>query len=161
MSFVDAEDDGWPPIRPSLIDTRVIGSVFGAYHALKHRLERALSEHGLDASEGLVLAAIKLEPRCAPLDVRRRLGFHRSTMSSVLDRLERDGLINRPPSAFNGQRFELVLTPLGSIAAEIAEFVITAVEEEVAGYTSREERRGALGVFGACVAIDRPDRPIR
>jgi DNA-binding MarR family transcriptional regulator len=160
MNFVEPEDDGWPRMRPSNVDVRVIGSVFGAYHALKHRLERALNEHGLDASEGVVLAAIRLEPGCAPLDIRRRLGFHRSTLSSVLDRLERDGLIKRPPSAFNGQRFELFLTPLGEIAADIADYVIREVEAELAAYTSRQERQSALDLFGACVAIDRPDRTI-
>jgi DNA-binding MarR family transcriptional regulator len=160
MNFVEPDDDGWPRMRPSNVDVRVIGSVFGAYHALKHRLDRALNEHGLDSSEGLVLAAIHLEPRCAPLDIRRRLGFHRSTLSSILDRLERDRLIDRPPSAFNGQRFELFLTPLGEIAADIADYVITEVETELAAYTSRQERQGALDLFGACVAIDRPDRTI-
>jgi hypothetical protein len=97
MNFVESDDDGWPRMRPSNVDVRVIGSVFGAYHALKHRLDRALNEHGLDSSEGLVLAAIRLEPRCAPLDIP---------------------------------------------------------------YTSRQERQGALDLFGACVAIDRPDRTI-
>jgi DNA-binding MarR family transcriptional regulator len=82
-------------------------------------------------------------------------------LSSLLDRLERDGLINRPPSSFNGQRFELELTNSGRVAADIADLVIAAVEEELATYTSLAERRAARAVFDACVAIDRPDRPIR
>jgi DNA-binding MarR family transcriptional regulator len=161
MSFIEDEDDDWPPLRSSPIDVRVIGSVHGAYQAMKRRLEVATREHGLDACEALVLAAIWKEPGCAPLDVRRRLGFHRSTLSSLLDRLERDGLINRPTSGFNGQRFELELTNSGRIAADVADLVIAAVEEELATYTSLAERRAALAVFEACVAIDRPGRPIR
>jgi len=107
-----------------------------------------------------VLSAILRDPMCAPLSVRQRLGIHRSTLTSVLDRLERDGRILRPASDFNGQRFELILTPSGRIAAHLAEYSVRAVDEEIATYTSRRERKSALAVFQACAAVDRPDRPI-
>jgi hypothetical protein len=37
--------------------------------------------------------------------------------------------------------------------------VITALEVEIAGYTSPQQRRGAVDVFEACMALDRPYRP--
>jgi DNA-binding MarR family transcriptional regulator len=160
MSVYDPDPDGWPPERPTRIDTRVIGSVHGAYHAAMYRLRLALSPHGLDAPEALALAVMLRDPRCAPLDVRRQLGFHRSTLSSLLDRLETDGYIERPRRSHDGRRFELELTSLGKIYADISDLVVRDVEEEIATYTSREERRGALAVFEACVAIGMPGRPL-
>jgi DNA-binding MarR family transcriptional regulator len=160
MSIDDLEWDGWPPLQPTSIDTHVIGSVHGAYHAAMRRLGQAASAHGLDAPEALALAAILRDPGCAPLDVRRRLGFHRSTLSSLLDRLEADGYLKRPRSAHDGRRFEIELTRSGKIAADIADLVVRDVEEEIATYTSRDERRGAVAIFEACVAIGMPRRPV-
>jgi DNA-binding MarR family transcriptional regulator len=156
----EAEDDLlWPRLRPSRIDHQVLGPIFGAYHAARHRLDSAAREHGLDATEVMVLHAVRLDAGCPPWSIRRRLGFTRSTLGSILDRLERDGRITRTPGAYSRQRFELRLTRSGVIAADLARYVIESLEEEIAGYTSPQERRGAVAVFGACMALDRPDRP--
>ena len=151
-------DDFWPRIRPAATDPGVVGPILGAYHAARHRLDGAAREHGLDATEVAVLAAIRSDLRCPPWSVRRRLGLPASTLHSVLDRLERAGHLDRG-GAPRGQRFALDLTPSGRTAAEVAEYVLASFEEEIRGYTSREERLGAIAVFEACRALDRPDRP--
>jgi DNA-binding MarR family transcriptional regulator len=148
----------WPPARPARTSPRVLVPVFGAYHAARHRLESASREHGLDATEALVLAAIRLEPRCPPWAIRRRLGFPPSTLSSILDRLDRAGYVTRRRSGPMNQRFELELTVAGQIAADVAVSAIAGLEAEIAGHTSPDERRGAVAVFEACRAIDRPGR---
>jgi DNA-binding MarR family transcriptional regulator len=155
---LDEFDDGWPQDRPSTHDTRVIAAVHGAHHAVTRRLEMSTRDHGLDAVEALVLDAILRNHGCASWEIRRELGLHRSTLSSILDRLERDNRIERRQSAYDGRRFEVRLTPAGTISAELAEFVIAGVEAEIAGYTSQAERHGAVAVFEACIAIDRRER---
>lgn len=155
---LDDFDDGWPPEREPVHDTRVIGAVHGAHHASTRRLELSSRQHGLDASEALVLDAILREPRSAPWQLRSRIGLHRSTLSSILDRLERDGLIERRQSEFDGRRFEVTLTSAGSTAAHLAEYVIAEVETEIAGYTSRAERHGAVAVYEACLAVSKRER---
>ncbi len=154
----DEIDDGWPAEREPTSDTRVIASVQAAHHALTRRLEISTREHGLDASEALVLNAVLRDHGCAPWQIRTQLGLHPSTLSSILGRLERDGQIERRPSEFDGRRFEVRLTRAGTIAAEIGEFVIAEVEDEIASYTSRTERHGALAVYQASVAVGRRDR---
>jgi DNA-binding MarR family transcriptional regulator len=149
----------WPPPPHGTKDRRILAPIFGAYHAARHRLDDAAGEHGLDAAEALVLDAIRLDPLCAPWGIRRRLGFPRSTMTSILDRLERDQRILRRQSAFTTQRFELELTVAGHTAADLAEYVIASLEAEIAGYTSPDQRRAAVVLFEACMALDRPDRP--
>lgn len=157
----DDVDTLWPaePIRRR--DTRVVAAVNGAYHAVTRRLEISTREHGLDASEALVLNALLREPACPPWLVRRRTGLHRSTLASILDRLEREDRIERRRSSVDGRRFEIQLTTLGRISADIAELVIRDVEAEIAGYTSPAERHGAVAVFEACVAIGQRDRTSR
>lgn len=151
------ELDAWPPERLGLRrDPSICRSVHGAYHALGQRLQIAMRDHGLGTSEAMVLAYLLSQQGCAAALVRHALGLHRSTLSSLLDRLEGQGLIRRSHSAFDGRRLEIDLTPAGRIAAAIAEDVIRNVEEELAEFTSASQRRGAEAVFAACVAINRP-----
>src|SRR3981081_260823 len=104
----------------------------------------------------MVLAYLLREQGCAAAVVRHGLGLHRSTLSSLLDRLGTKGLIHRSASSFDGRRLEIDLTVAGQIAAAIAEAVIHDVEAELAEFTSVAQRRGAEAVFAASVAINRP-----
>jgi DNA-binding MarR family transcriptional regulator len=158
MSLEENSDDWWPPQRVGVSDPHVVFGLQAAYHAIHRRLDIATRQHGLQSPEALVLAVLLRDPGCSPGEVRGRLGQHRSTLSSVLDRLDRDGLIRRAPSAFDGRRFELNVTRAGTIAAELAEFEIGEIEADIAGYSSRAHRAGAQAVFEACVAVARPGR---
>lgn len=156
--MVGSDDlDPWPPDRPGRrSDPSICRSVHGAYHALGQRLHIATREHGLGVSEAMVLAYLLRQPGCAPAVVRHALGLHRSTLSSLLDRLERNGLVRRTRTSFDGRRLEINLTPSGNIAAAIAEGAIRDVEAELAEFTSTSQRRGAEAVFAAAIAITRP-----
>ena len=157
-ALASEEELWWPRPRPTKVDRPVVRPIFAAYHAARHRLDSAAREHGLDATEAVVLDAIARDGGCPPWSIRRELGFTRSTLGSILDRLERDGRILRAPSSYGRQRFELQIHPSGRTAADVAIYVIESFEEEIRGYTSPAERRAAAAVAGACKAIDRPDR---
>ena len=153
-------DDGWPRPRVPKRDTRVIAAVHGAYHAVMLRLGVATRGYGVDPTEALVLQAILQNPGCAPWEIRREVGLHRSTLSSVLDRLERDGLIRRLRSDFDRRRFQIWTTSAGTATGGIVEAVMADVEAEIATYTSRAERHGARSVFEAAMAIGRRERGV-
>ena len=80
MTLDPAPDDWWPPQRLGEIDYRVIAAIHGAYHAVTRRLDVATRQHGLDASEALVIVAVLRDPGCSPGQVRARIGLHRSTL---------------------------------------------------------------------------------
>ncbi|HET9456474.1 MAG TPA: MarR family winged helix-turn-helix transcriptional regulator [Candidatus Limnocylindrales bacterium] len=157
------EDDEFPDIWPAerrrnpRTDPSVCPSVHGAYHAMTRRLNAVMRDHGLDASEALVLAHLRSNPGVAAAVIRHALGFHRSTLSSILDRLEHEGLIMRPRSSWDGRRVEVDLTSAGRLQAAIVEVLIETVEEEIRIFTSKADRRGADSVYAAFVAISRPD----
>lgn len=154
----DDVDDIWPAELIRTRDARVVMAVHGAYHALTRRLELSTRDHGLDAAEALVLATLLREAGCPSWLLRRRTGLHRSTLSSILDRLESEDRVERRRGSFDGRRFEIHLTTAGRISADIAEFIVSDVEAEIAGYTSPAERHGAVAVFEACIAIGQRDR---
>ncbi|HUQ77985.1 MAG TPA: MarR family transcriptional regulator [Patescibacteria group bacterium] len=156
--FDDHDVEIWPREREPSRDARVIVAIHGARDAVSRRLAISSREHGLDPIESLVLGALLRETACPPWLLRQRLGLHRSTLSSILDRLERDGRVQRRKNSFDGRRFEILLTRAGAISADIAELIIRDVEAEIAGYTSPAQRHGAVAVFEACVAIGQRDR---
>ncbi|HUQ77817.1 MAG TPA: MarR family winged helix-turn-helix transcriptional regulator [Patescibacteria group bacterium] len=151
----------WPADPIPTRDARVVGAVYGAARALTRRLELSTREHGLDAAEALVLDSLLHEPGCPSWLVRRRTGLHRSTLSSILDRLEADGRVRRQRGSVDGRRFEIDLTRTGRLSAEIANFIVRDIEAEIAGYTSPTQRHAAVAVFEACVAIGQRDRGVK
>lgn len=155
----DDVDDGWPPSRTPDRDTRVIGAIHGARHAVTRRLGAETRIHGLDVSEALVLVTIQTSPGCAPWEIRQRIGLHRSTLSSILDRLEQGGRIERR-STVAGRRFDIRLTNAGRLDSDLADYAIAETEAEIAGYTSRAERHAAQAVYEACLAIGHRERGV-
>jgi DNA-binding MarR family transcriptional regulator len=151
---LEAEDNGdWPPARPSDRRPPVWQSVHGAYHAMRFRLRHALADQGLEPSEASVLVHLLTSPGASPGEIRRTLGLHRSTLSSMLDRLERRGYIQRGAPHFDGRRLIIDLTPAGTVAASRTRHVLLDVEEELDGWVAPHERRGAAAVFAACQAL--------
>ena len=148
---------GWPPPLASDRRPLVWQSVHGIYHALRIRLRIALADLLLEASEALVLVYLHSSPGCSPGEVRRALGFHRSTLASILTRLERRGYIKRGAPPFDGRRLMLDVTASGQVAAEMARDVLRDIEDELDGWVAPHERRGAEAVFAACQAMLPPE----
>jgi hypothetical protein len=98
IAMIELDDlDGWPPERAGRRgDPSICRSVHGAYHALGRRLRISTRDHGLGTSEALVLAYLLRQPGCAAAVIAHALGFHRSTLSSLLDRLEAKASLTDP-----------------------------------------------------------------
>jgi DNA-binding MarR family transcriptional regulator len=132
------EDD--PPLHPSarrVDDTTrrrpVFRSLHAAYHRLARRLDRLLAEAGADlsATDAVVLVAVSAEPGGAITLSRRDTGLHPSTITSVLDRLERRGLVRRERGA-DDHRFVAVWPTLpGRIASDQARSALATLDEEL------------------------------
>jgi DNA-binding MarR family transcriptional regulator len=155
------EDELWPPVNPTKATSRpMCFSVHGAYHAMVRRLQTAMRDIGVGPSDAFVLISLSHNPLSPPADLRLALGLHRSTLLSILDRLERRGMIVRSRSTFDGRRFELRLTNSGQRAADQASVVVDDLEEELRLFISPQQRGAAAEAFGSMVAVSRPDRPL-
>lgn len=150
----DDLDAAWTD-SPSVEDASVIVSVIGAYHTLTRRLASVARVHGNQALEAVVLMELDRTIRLTSIEISRRLGLRASTLSSLLDRLEVDGLVVRGRSEFDGRRYEVDLTPSGRLRAGILADAISVIDDEIASYTSPQDRRGGRAVFEACAVICR------
>lgn len=156
---VDLESSAfWPRPEPhDPLVPPVWQSVHAAYHAFRIRIQQSLADLCLEASEAFVLVYVSSSPGCSPGEIRRALGFHRSTLSSLLARLEYDGLVQRAAPPFDGRRLMIDLTAKGESVAATVRSVLADVEDDLSGWTSPADRRAAEAVFAACQAIVHPD----
>jgi DNA-binding MarR family transcriptional regulator len=157
LEFDLEEERSWPPPSDQRQAPPVWQSVHGAYHAIRIRIQKDVADLCLDASEALVLSYVWSSPGCSPGEIRRALGFHRSTLSSLLGRLEAKGLVKRGIPGFESRRLMVNLTARGDSIATTARAVLVDLENELGGWTSPADRRGAGEVFAACLAMVGPE----
>jgi len=141
--------DDWPIERRRGVDSSVIRPIFGAYHTLHDRLRREMADAGLDATAGVVLSTVNREPMCSPVVLRRRLGFRRSTLTSILDRLTDRGLITRAVGISDRRTFIVTPTVKGRTVAQRVHRRLTELERAVGRTVSAADLRGFLKVIAA------------
>ena len=110
--------------------TGVIAQLEAATHRVVDHLSTALRAHGLTPGEVYALAHSVAE-------LQGVTGQRPSTLTGVIDRLERRGLARRAVNARDRRSFVLELTPEGVEAAKTVEEAFAAVEAR-AGLDERD-----------------------
>jgi MarR family transcriptional regulator, organic hydroperoxide resistance regulator len=124
-----------------------------AAQRFREAMDGAVRRHGVGSMRAyLVLVALIREPGRAQLTLGAALGLDKTTLTAVLDRLERQGLIiRRPDPADRRVRIPEITEAGRRVQAEIAPSV-QAAEAELVGMLSGPERnmlRAALGRLAA------------
>jgi DNA-binding MarR family transcriptional regulator len=105
-------------------------------HHLETEMDRALAIVPLSARGLVVLQVIASQPTLCQQDLALRVGLMPSTMSEMLGRLERQGMVRRDPARRGGHRTQpprarraATLTVAGGAALARAEGIATRLEE--------------------------------
>jgi len=102
-------------------------------HAIQVRSRRMMHKLGVTSPQRVAVRIIGQVPGISPREIATRLGLHPSTLTGVLARLARDGLIDRRPDPSDGRRSQLWLTRSGrKIDREHRGTVEAAVERALA-----------------------------
>jgi DNA-binding MarR family transcriptional regulator len=96
----------------SLIDALVRTSFFTTAV-----LSRIAAEHDLSLTQLRVLAILR-DRRGSMSDLATYLGLDKSTISGLVDRAEKRGLLQRTPNPLDGRGVDVALTPVGTELAE-------------------------------------------
>ena len=111
MRAADAMDRSSLPALGEVLDfMRLIWQVD---HALQRTSKRMATTLGVTGPQRLVLRIVGMLPGIPAGHLARLLHVHPSTLTGVLKRLERRGLIRRRSDARDGRRFLLGLTERG------------------------------------------------
>jgi DNA-binding MarR family transcriptional regulator len=99
---------------------RIVPSLERATHAVGLWVERELGDLQLNQAEVHVLGYLAQVQSCTINEVHHSLGHKRSTLTSILDRLERRGLVRRGPHPSSRRLLVVDLTAEGlAIAARV------------------------------------------
>jgi DNA-binding MarR family transcriptional regulator len=120
-----------------------------ASHQVGLYLQEALRDLALTQAEIHILAHLATEGPSTVGELHASFGHRRSTLTSVLDRLEARGLVTR--STNPADRRSVVVTPTGtgSIVAERVRTVVEDLERRVTEGTSPAEQGGFFAVLDA------------
>ena len=99
--------------RPGGETLRFMQRLWHLAHALQVTSRRMMRKLGVTGPQRLVIRVIGQTPGMSPREIALTLGLHPSTLTGVLARLARDGLIDRRADPEDGRRSRIWLTPAG------------------------------------------------
>lgn len=102
-------------------------------HALAQASRSMETRLGVTGPQRLVLRLVAKHPSISPGDVARVLHLHPSTMTGIVARLERKGLLARSADQADGRRSRLMVTAEGKALARTAGGTIEATVREMIG----------------------------
>lgn len=92
-------------------------TIWALDHQLQTASRRMESQLGVTGPQRFVLRIVHLHPGITPGEVAKTLHVHPSTLTGVLQRLEKRRLLNRKSDAGDARRVHLQLTDAGSKVA--------------------------------------------
>lgn len=114
----------------------------------RHLAER-VRELGITEAEAHLLAHMVGRPSPTVLDLEQALRMRRSTMTSVLDRLEARGLVRRTVNAADRRSFVVSLTAEGTRTAAAVRALWASIERTLRAAVSSDDVAGFLAVAAA------------
>jgi DNA-binding MarR family transcriptional regulator len=122
--------------------TGLIAALQRATHRVARYLERKLAGLRLSQAEAHVLAHLAPAGGGTIADLHRGFGHRRSTLTSIIDRLEMRGLVTRSPDRADRRSVRVTLTPPGRRVARRVLHAVRRVETQAFGRVSAAAARG-------------------
>ena len=121
-------------------------------HLISAYLEAALDGLAVTQAEAHVLAQLGRHGPAPIGDLHREFGHKRSTLTSVIDRLEDRGFVRREINRSDRRSFVIHLTRSGGSAARRVTRILDALESRVRRGTTHRDLRGVDAVAAALAA---------
>lgn len=110
--------------------------------------ERPLLErHGLTMWEYIVLSRLARRPVETQLELARRIGYDKTRLIALLDRLQSEGLIEREPDAADRRARNVRITKSGERRRAAAQRDIRAMEDRALAELSADDRQTLLAIL--------------
>ena len=127
--------------------SRMVPALERATHAVALWIERSQSDFQLTQAEAHVLAYLAEHPTCSINDLHHSFGHKRSTLTSLLDRLEIRGWIQRDAHPSSRRLVQVRLTGSGRPIADRVGAEVGALESRVLARTGPEDVAAYLRVI--------------
>ncbi len=101
-----------------------------AARSMKRALEARLSEHNITATQYIVLEALREHDGASLSLLGQKLYFDNPTITGIVDRMERDGLVERRRVAGDRRVINVFLTPKGKALAQSASAIAEVINRD-------------------------------
>lgn len=118
-------------------------------------LEDRTRELGVSPLEGHVLTYLRKYAPAPVGELVRVFGLKQSTFTSLLDRLERDGLVRREPNPADRRSFLVHLTERGRGLTGRLNRLLERLEDDIRARLRRAEAKGFQAVMAAVEDVTR------
>ena len=145
------------PAAPSA-DTgqqELISALVRASFATTAVLSRVAAEHDLSLTQLRVLAILR-DRRVRMSELADYLGLDKSTISGLVDRAEKRGLLRRAPSPGDGRATDVFLSAEGGQLAELGERKIAESLSAMTGKLTKPETRRLTALLEYVLEQERP-----
>ena len=120
-------------------------------------LEGRMAALGVSNPEGHLLSYLASYAPCPVGDLRRVFGYKGSTLTSMLDRLERRGLITRGVRPEDRRSFLVELSDPGRQTARSVTRVVVDLEDDILRHLEPDDLEGFRKVMAAIAEATRVD----
>jgi MarR family transcriptional regulator, organic hydroperoxide resistance regulator len=135
--------------------------IWELHHALQRTSKRMEATLGVTGPQRLVIRIVGRFPGIPAGHLARILHVHPSTLTGVVKRLERQGLVRRRSDPRDGRRWLLGLTDKGRTFDVETEGTVEAVIRQMLERTPRDKLQAACDVLASITdALDRMDSRI-
>jgi DNA-binding MarR family transcriptional regulator len=121
--------------------------LFRLWRASHVRATDVLDSVGLTPALFALLNVVGARKGAIQQELGSALGIDRSTMVSLIDQLEGEGLATRRPSARDRRAREIAITPKGRRLLERARRMLSQAEDEVLAGLTADERGELVGLL--------------
>jgi DNA-binding MarR family transcriptional regulator len=125
----------------------IVPAVERATHAVALWIERTFADLRLTQAEAHVLAYLAAHTNCSINDLHHSFGHKRSTLTSLLDRLEGRGWIRRTTHPTSRRLVQVELTETGRPVAERVSAAVRDLEERLLARVSQQDAETFLQVI--------------
>lgn len=112
-------------------------------------MEKRLRGHAVANTEGHVLTYLRAYAPCPVGELHDVFGYKRSTLTSLVDRLDARGLVAREPGSDDRRSVILVLTEKGARVADQINGEIKSLERSIRGRVRASDMEGFRAVMAA------------
>ena len=132
---------------------RFLSPIHKAYRQIAIYLEERSSDLDLNTTEGHTLSYLRSYSPAPVSELHRVLGIKRSTLTSVLDRLEARGWLGRQPSGRDRRVILVGLTDMGRVEADRVQETVERLEAEIGARIAPGDLEGFRAVVSAIAAV--------
>jgi MarR family transcriptional regulator, lower aerobic nicotinate degradation pathway regulator len=142
-----AAEAGELPALPAALADRIGYLLAKAHLAMRQVADEALTPLGLDKKEYAALALIASEGPLSQQALSGLQGCDRTTMVSVVDKLEEAAFVERRRNPLDRRAYALETTAKGRRVLEQADRLVIQVERDFLAPLSASERRSLTGLL--------------